>query len=43
MRTMRLIFGRYGIIHLVCKNSKKENKGFFETMWEMLDYAETSA
>ena len=41
MHVLGLIFGRWGIIHLVWKNAKKDKRGFFQTMWDMLNYTET--
>lgn len=43
MHSLRLIFSHYGIIHLVWKNARKSKRGFIQTMFDMLHYAEREA
>jgi hypothetical protein len=40
MHTLRLIFGRWRIVHIVWRNCKKDKRGFFQTMYDMINYAE---
>jgi len=39
MHNFDLIFGRYGIIHLVWRESKKCKMGFWQVMYDMISYA----